>query len=57
MTFIDETTSRQDLQLAILSDNDLYSQVDEKKFLDDGYSTEELYGIIGRWVQEGDECA
>lgn len=57
MTFIDQNTSREDLQIAILNERALYAMVDEAKFLNDGYSSEELYEIIGAWVEAGDECA
>lgn len=57
MTFISETTSREDLQCAILSENDLYRQFDETKFLDDGYTTEELRAAVIAWIEAGDETA
>ena len=57
MTFIDQNTSREDLQIAILNDRALYSMINEAKFLNDEYSNEELLNIIQGWVEAGDECA
>lgn len=57
MTFIDETTSRDDLQGIILNEDALYALVDETKFLNDEYSDAELRSIIVSWIEAGDECA
>lgn len=57
MTFINEQTSREDLQVAILNERALYAMVNEAKFLNDEYSNEELRGFIQNWIEEGDECA
>ena len=57
MLFIDENTSRADLEAAIVNDANLYAQFNEKRLLADGYSTEELRQIIEAWILAGDECA
>lgn len=57
MTFIDQNTSREDLQIAILNDRSLYAMVNEAKFLNDEYSNDELWAFIRKWIEEGDECA
>jgi hypothetical protein len=57
MTFIDQNTSREDLQIAILNERALYSMVNEAKFLNDEYSDDELLTIIRDWIEAGDECA
>lgn len=55
--FIDETTSRTDLEVAILNDRDLYARFDEQKFLNAEYTDAELLAGIRSWIEEGDECA
>jgi hypothetical protein len=55
--FIDANTSREDLQVAIINEDALYRRFDEKRFLNDGYTTEELLASIQAWIAEGDECA
>lgn len=55
--FIDETTSRADLEVAILSDRDLYARFDERKLLNSEYTDAELLAGIRSWIEEGDECA
>lgn len=57
MTFIDQNTSREDLQIAILNNADLYRSFDERRFLNDEYTNEELHAVIAAWVEAGDECA
>lgn len=56
MTFIDENTSRIDLQCIILNEKELYSKFDETKFLNDEYTTEEMREAIIEWIEAGDEC-
>lgn len=55
--FIDSTTSRTDLEVAIINDAGLYAKFDEKRLLADGYTTEEMHAIIVAWIESGDECA
>lgn len=55
--FIDHTTSRVDLEAAIVSDSDLYAQFDEQRLLNNGYTTEQLRSMIIEWILAGDECA
>jgi hypothetical protein len=57
MTFLDENTSREDLQCVIINDGELYATVDEAKFLADGYATPELLAIVREFIEAGDECA
>lgn len=57
MTFIDETTSRTDLEEAIISEDGLYRSLDEGKFLNGAYTDDELRAAIRQWIEEGDECA
>ena len=55
--FIDENTSRDDLEFAIIDDRDLYSSLDEQRFLNNGYTDSELRAAIVAWIEAGDECA
>jgi hypothetical protein len=57
MTFINETTSREDLEVIIFNERSLYDMFDETKFLADGYSSDEMRAIITAWIEAGDECA
>ena len=57
MTFVDENTSREDLQCIILNDRGLYNMFDEERFLDDDYTTTELRERIAEYIEAGDECA
>ncbi len=54
---IDENTSREDLETAIVTEDGLYEQFDEAKLLSGDYSREELLGGIVRWIEAGDEAA
>lgn len=54
---IDDNTSRQDLEVAILSDQDLYDSFDEAKLLDGKYTDDEMRAVIVAWIESGDECA
>jgi hypothetical protein len=55
--FIDHTTTRNDLEAAICSEADLYAQFDERRLLNNGYTTDELRSIVVNWIEAGDECA
>ena len=55
--FIDKTTSRTELELAILIEPGLYECFDEQRFLNSKYSDDELRQVISDWIAEGDECA
>ena len=55
--FIDTNTSREDLEMAIIDDRDLYYSLDETKFLNGDYSTAELLVAIQTWIEAGNECA
>lgn len=57
MLFIDEKTPREDLEFAIIENDDLYQSINEQRFLNNGYTTEELREIITKWIEEGDECS
>ena len=50
-------TSREDLEFAILSDNDLYAQFDEQRLLKGEYTIEQLFEITSKWIEACDECA
>jgi hypothetical protein len=54
---IDHTTTREDLEMVILENDSLYYQLDEKRFLGKGYTTEELRIAVCGWIEAGDECA
>jgi hypothetical protein len=54
---IDETTSRADLEFAIISERDLYNSINEARFLNGRYTDAELLTIIQGWIVSGDECA
>ena len=55
--FIDENTSRADLEGIIVSEPGLYAQFNETRLLNDGYTTQEMLQIIQAWIEAGDECA
>lgn len=55
--FINENTSRTDLEEAIISNDSLYRSLDEKRFLNGGYSDTELLEAVRDWIEAGDECA
>ena len=55
--FIDADTSRTDLEVAIITNDDLYRSLDEQRFLHGGYSTAELLEAVRSWIEAGDECA
>jgi hypothetical protein len=57
MTIIDENTTREELEMAILQHDELYASFDEVKLLDGGYTTEELLDATIAWIESGDECA
>ncbi len=57
MAFIDQNTSREDLQVAIINNADLYRSFDERRFLNDEYTNDELRAAITDWIEAGDECA
>jgi len=54
---IDNTTSREKLEVAILAEDSLYAQFDEQKLLNGGYTTEELRAVVVGWIEAGDELA
>ena len=54
---IDHTTSRQTLEAVILENDSLYTQLDEQRLLNKGYTTEELRTAVLGWIEAGDECA
>ncbi len=53
--FIDANTSRTDLEIAIISEQDLYEQFDEQKLLNSEYTDDELRNTIIDWIEGGDE--
>ena len=55
---IDDTTTKEQLQECILFEEDpsLYAMIDEPRFLNDGYTREELLQIVSDWIEAGDEC-
>jgi len=55
--FIDETTSREDLENAIISEDELYYSLDEQKFLNREYEKSELLEHVQNWVEAGNEAA
>lgn len=57
MLFIDENTSRADLEAAIINEASLYASFDERKLLNAEYTDEELRDGIQSWIELGDECA
>lgn len=57
MTFIDENSSRADLEAAIINEASLYVSFDEQKLLSGEYTDDELRARIVAWIEAGDECA
>lgn len=57
MLFIDQNTSRADLEAAIINEASLYTRFDEQRLLNSEYSDDELRAEIQNWIAEGDECA
>lgn len=55
--FIDENTSRTDLEEAIVGNDALYRSLNEQRFLNEGYSDAELLEAVRNWIEAGDECA
>lgn len=55
MIYIDENSSRADLELAVLAERELYDSLDEARLLNGGYSDRELYEAIQAWIEEGSE--
>jgi hypothetical protein len=53
--FIDENTTRAQLESAIACEDDLYSQFDEQKLLGGYYTTEELRSAVVSWIHAGNE--
>jgi hypothetical protein len=54
--FINEATSRADLEATIVGDASLYASFDEARLLNSGYSDDELRAGITAWIEAGDEC-
>ena len=51
-----EKMSREDLEMIILENDDLYEMFDECKFLNKKYTLAELKKITSTWIYENDEC-
>lgn len=51
---IDDMT-RDELEAAIICERELYNQFDEQKFLDQGYTHQELLDIARAWIEAGSE--
>lgn len=50
ITNIETATLEQLEDVIILNDEGLYNEVNEKKFLNNGYNEEELRDIITNWI-------
>lgn len=58
MTMITENTTRNELEeIIVCGEKSLYNQFDEQRFLNGGYTTEELRTTVIAWIASGDECA
>jgi len=64
MTYIDENTTKEDLISAIMENDDLFDDIDSRYPSPDltnlaiqEASREELYDIIQKWIEEGDEIS
>lgn len=51
-----EKMSREDLEMEILGNDDLYKRFDEDKFLGRIYTDDELKRIVYEWILDNDEC-
>ena len=51
-----EKMSREDLEMEILKNDDLYEIFDEERFLGGIYTDEELKKIVHEWILDNDEC-
>jgi hypothetical protein len=56
MQMIDESTSRAELEVAILSEPSLYARLDESKLLSGGYTDDGLREAIVAWIEAGNEA-
>jgi hypothetical protein len=54
--FINEKTSRSDLEVIILDNDELYKSFDENKLLNGLYTTQELLDKITEWIESGNEA-
>lgn len=50
------TMTRPELECLIIGEPTLYATLDESRFLDAGYSDDELRAAVTAWVSAGDEC-
>lgn len=55
--FINDATSRTDLEEVIVANDSLYRSLDEQRFLNEDYSDAELLSAVRSWIEAGDECA
>ena len=55
--FISESSTRAELEAAIVSEKALYGSFDETLLLNGGYTTAQLFEAITAWIEAGDECA
>jgi hypothetical protein len=51
-----EKMTRGELEVEFLKNDELYSRLDEKRFLASDYGDDELREVLRAWVAEGDEC-
>ena len=51
-----EKMSREDLEMEILKNDDLYEIFDEEKLLNRTYTDDELRKIVHEWILDNDEC-
>ena len=52
---IDENTSRADLEIIILENDDLYEQMFGGDKLNNNYTVDELLTAVKDWIEAGDE--
>ena len=51
-----EKMSREDIEMEILKNDDLYEIFDEERLLSGTYTDDELRKIVHEWILDNDEC-
>lgn len=51
-----EKMSREDLEMEILKNDDLYEIFNEERLLSGTYTDDELRKIVHKWILDNDEC-
>lgn len=51
-----EKISREDIEMEILENDDLYEIFDEERLLSGTYTDDELRKIVHEWILDNDEC-